>query len=56
MIIGFGIEKINASHGALLLYISADLKKWDFVHLLFEGNPEVDHSGVFGKCRFLKNG
>lgn len=54
MIIGFGIEKINASHGALLLYKSADLKKWDFVHLLFEGNPEVDHSGVFWEMPVFK--
>jgi len=47
MCIGFGLEKDGKQNGALLLYSSLDLKKWDFLHLLFEGNPEVDHSGVF---------
>jgi beta-fructofuranosidase len=47
MCIGFGIEKDGKQNGALLLYCSPDLKKWNFLHLLFEGNPEVDNSGVF---------
>lgn len=47
MCIGFGLEKDGKQNGALLLYSSLDLKKWDFQHLLFEGNPEVDNSGVF---------
>jgi Beta-fructosidases (levanase/invertase) len=47
MCIGFGIEKAGKQNGALLLYSSLDLKKWNFQHLLFEGNPEVDNSGVF---------
>lgn len=47
MCIGFGLEKNGKQNGALLLYSSLDLKKWNFQHLLFEGNPEVDNSGVF---------
>src|SRR5665648_6378 len=47
MIIGFGLDKGGKQNGALLLYSSLDLKKWDYLHLLFEGNPEVDNSGVF---------
>ncbi len=47
MCIGFGLEKNGKQNGALLLYSSLDLKKWNFLHLLFEGNPEVDNSGVF---------
>ncbi len=47
MIVGFGIEKTRIPHGALLLYKSTDLKKWTYVHLLFEGNPPVDKSGIF---------
>jgi len=47
MCIGFGLEKDGKQNGALLLYSSLDLKKWNFLHLLFEGNPEVDNSGVF---------
>lgn len=54
MIIGFGIEQTDTPHGALLLYKSADLKKWDFVHLLFEGNPEVDDSGIFWEMPVFK--
>jgi len=30
------------------------LKKWDFVHLLFEGNPEVDDSGIFWEMPVFK--
>lgn len=47
MCIGFGIEKDGKQNGALLLYTSRDLEKWEYQHLLFEGNPEVDNSGVF---------
>jgi beta-fructofuranosidase len=54
MIIGFGIEETETSHGALLLYKSTDLKKWNFVHLLFEGNPEVDESGIFWEMPVFK--
>ena len=54
MIIGFGIEQTDTPHGALLLYKSADLKRWDFVHLLFEGNPEVDDSGIFWEMPVFK--
>lgn len=54
MIIGFGIEKADMPHGALLLYKSADLKKWNFVHLLFEGNPGMDESGIFWEMPVFK--
>lgn len=54
MIIGFGIEKADMPHGALLLYKSADLKKWNFVHLLFEGNPGMDESGIFWEIPVFK--
>ena len=54
MIIGFGIEETATPHGALLLYKSADLKKWDFLHLLFEGNPAVDESGIFWEMPVFK--
>lgn len=47
MCIGFGLEKDGKKNGALLLYSSRDLKKWEYQHLLFEGTPEIDHSGVF---------
>lgn len=54
MIIGYGIEKTETPHGALLLYKSIDLKKWDFIHLLFEGNPSVDNSGIFWEMPVFK--
>lgn len=54
MIIGYGIEKTEMPHGTLLLYKSIDLKKWDFVHLLFEGNPSVDNSGIFWEMPVFK--
>jgi beta-fructofuranosidase len=47
MIIGFGIAEEGIAKGAVLLYKSADLKKWNFVHTLFEGNPAIDNSGAF---------
>lgn len=54
MVIGYGIEDANNPRGALLLYKSVDLKKWDFVHLLFEGNPKVDASGIFWEMPVFK--
>ncbi|EJX10649.1 Glycoside hydrolase, family 32 [gut metagenome] len=54
MIIGYGIEKPEPPHGALLLYKSVDLKDWKFVHLLFEGNPSVDQTGVFWEMPVFK--
>ena len=54
MIIGFGIDNVKTPHGALLLYKSADLKRWDFVHLLFEGNPKADGSGIFWEMPVFK--
>lgn len=54
MIIGYGIEKAETPHGALLLYKSIDLKTWDFIHLLFEGNPSVDNSGIFWEMPVFK--
>ena len=46
MIIGFGITG-GHPHGTLLLYRSTDLLHWTFVHLLYEGKPEIDESGEF---------
>lgn len=46
MIIGYGIET-DVHRGAVLLYTSADLKHWSFIHTLFEGQPSIDHSGIF---------
>lgn len=54
MIIGYGIEHTDNPHGALLLYKSADLIQWDFKHLLFEGNPEIDKSGIFWEMPVFK--
>lgn len=47
MIVGFGVVENNVEKGAVLLYKSKDLKKWDFIHTMFEGNPSVDDSGIF---------
>lgn len=47
MIIGFGIVSKGTEKGAVLLYKSTDLKQWHFIHTLYEGNPEVDNSGIF---------
>jgi len=47
MIIGFGIEDVGENRGAVLLYKSKDLKNWDFIQTMFEGNPKVDNSGIF---------
>lgn len=54
MIIGFGLEKVEQPHGTLLLYKSDDLEHWSFVHLLFEGNPAVDQSGIFWEMPVFK--
>jgi len=54
MVVGFGIEKDKIEKGALLLYRSADLKSWDFVHTLFEGNPSADNSGIFWEMPVFK--
>ena len=54
MIIGFGLEKVEQPHGTLLLYKSNDLEHWSFVHLLFEGNPAVDQSGIFWEMPVFK--
>lgn len=54
MIIGFGVGKDENAHGALLLYKSEDLKKWEYVHLLFEGKPAIDNSGIFWEMPIFK--
>lgn len=54
MIVGYGIEDTVSPHGALLLYKSFDTKKWEYVHLLYEGNPKVDQSGIFWEMPFFK--
>jgi beta-fructofuranosidase len=47
MIIGFGVAENNTEKGAVLLYKSKNLKDWQFIHTLFEGNPDIDDSGIF---------
>lgn len=47
MIIGFGVVDESIEKGALLLYKSYDLINWNFIHTMFEGNPELDNSGIF---------
>ncbi len=54
MIIGFGIEDERGQRGAVLLYSSIDLKNWNFLHPLFEGNPEVDNTGIFWEMPVFK--
>lgn len=54
MIVGFGIDRPQESHGALLLYKSQDLKSWHYSGLLFEGNPSKDHSGHFWEMPVFK--
>ena len=46
--------KNENAHGTLLLYKSKDLKKWDYVHLLFEGDPKIDNSGIFWEMPVFK--
>ena len=56
MIIGFGITG-DAPHGTLLLYRSDNLLDWTFVHLLYEGKPEIDQTGEFWEMpAFVKFG
>ncbi|MEO7212980.1 glycoside hydrolase family 32 protein [Mucilaginibacter sp.] len=47
MAVGFGLKENGIEKGTLLLYRSPDLKKWEYLHQLFTGNPAVDDSGVF---------
>ncbi|MCQ6960749.1 GH32 C-terminal domain-containing protein [Mucilaginibacter aquariorum] len=47
MIIGFGEVEGKKLKGLLLLYKSPDLKKWQYLHPLFTGDPDKDDSGVF---------
>jgi beta-fructofuranosidase len=55
MVVGFGIKEGEVEKGAVLLYRSDDLKKWTFLHTLFEGDPATDNSGVFWEMPlFLK--
>lgn len=45
--VGFGLREKGIEAGTILLYKSADLKKWEYLHPLFTGDPENDDSGVF---------
>lgn len=54
MVVGFGVKKDSVEKGALLLYRSADLKNWSFLHTLFEGNPAADNSGIFWEMPVFK--
>jgi len=54
MVVGFGVKKEGIEKGALLLYSSADLTSWSFLHTLFEGNPSVDDSGIFWEMPVFK--
>jgi beta-fructofuranosidase len=55
MVVGFGIKENEVEKGAVLLYKSNDLKKWTFLHTLFEGDPANDSSGIFWEMPvFLK--
>ena len=54
MVVGFGVKKDAVERGALLLYSSTDLKSWNFLHTLFEGNPEIDNSGIFWEMPVFK--
>ena len=54
MIIGFGLQREGEPRGTLLLYRSENLDDWTFVHLLFEGNPSVDQTGVFWEMPVFK--
>nr|WEI57638.1 putative GH32 family protein a [Micropterna sequax] len=54
MAVGFGIKDHQSERGALLLYRSVDLRKWDFLHTLYEGTPEIDNSGIFWEMPVFK--
>ena len=45
--VGFGLREKGLEAGTILLYKSADLKKWEYIHPLFTGDPAKDDSGVF---------
>lgn len=47
MIVGYGLIENDVQKGALLLYKSKDLKKWNYLHPFFKGNPKLDNSGIF---------
>lgn len=47
MIVGFGFNDSGVEKGSVLLYRSTDLKRWEYLHPLFTGDPEQDGSGVF---------
>lgn len=57
MIIGFGVVENNLEKGAVLLYKSKNLNDWEFIHTLFEGDPDIDNSGIFWEMPvFWKHG
>lgn len=45
--VGFGLEESGVQKGTILLYKSADLKSWQYLHPLFTGDPARDDSGIF---------
>ncbi len=47
MIVGYGITENKVDKGAVLLYKSKDLYRWEFIHNLFVGDPLKDDSGIF---------
>ncbi len=47
MIIGFGLVKNGEEKGTVLLYKSTDMKKWEYLHPLYTGDPKNDDSGIF---------
>jgi beta-fructofuranosidase len=47
MIVGYGITEDQVEKGTVLLYKSKDLKKWEFLHPFFIGDPKHDGSGIF---------
>lgn len=47
MIVGFGVVEDNVEKGTVLLYKSTDLKKWEYLHTMFTGNPLIDDTGIF---------
>ena len=56
MIIGFGLMD-GVQRGTLLMYKSKNLLDWEYAGLLYEGNPEVDQTGIFWEMpAFVKFG
>ncbi|MBS1521365.1 MAG: glycoside hydrolase family 32 protein [Bacteroidetes bacterium] len=47
MIVGMGLTQDGVNKGTVLLYNSADLVNWSYLHPLFIGDPVHDDSGVF---------